>query len=113
MEKSQITTQDDAEDFVPKKPSVKPDKEKKKCHEDAKTSAGNKITEKNIATNLKENENVHSNKLGDVDKVKINNTTKVITMKPSCRGRKSFLRSILLQKFSQTIFLCLIANSED
>ena len=30
MEKSQITTQDDAEDFVPKKPSVKPDKEKKR-----------------------------------------------------------------------------------
>ncbi|CAB4004178.1 Hypothetical predicted protein, partial [Paramuricea clavata] len=73
VEKSQITIQDDAEDFVP---SVKPDKEMKKSHEDAETSAGKKITEKNIETNLKENENVHANKLGDVDKVKINNTTK-------------------------------------
>ena len=50
MEKSQITTQDDAEDFVP---SVKLDKEKKKSHEDAKTSAGKKTTEKNIETNAR------------------------------------------------------------
>ena len=75
MEKSQITTQDDAEDFVP---SVKLDKEKKKSHEDAKTSAGKKIAEKKIETNLKEKENGHSNKLDDVDKVNINNNTKVL-----------------------------------
>ena len=99
MEKSQITIQDDEEDFIPKKPSVKLDKENKKSHEDAKTNAGQKITEKNIETNLKEKENGHSNKLDDVDEVKKNNNTKVITVKPLCRGRKSFLRSI----FSQTI----------
>ena len=99
MEKSQITIQDDEEDFVPKKPSVKPEKENKKSHEDAKTSAGKKITEKNIETNLNEKENGHSSKLDDVDEVKKNNSAKVITVKPLCRGRKSFLRSI----FSHTI----------
>jgi hypothetical protein len=107
VEKSQITIQDDEEDFVPKKPSVKPDKENKKCHEDAKTSAGKKITEKKIETNLNEKENGHSSKLDNVDKVKKISSKKVITVKLLCKGRQSFLRSM----FSQTFFELL--NSED
>ncbi len=84
MKKTQITIQDDEEDFVMKKKNVKPSKEKKKCSEDA----GKKTTEKNSETKLKEKEPVRTNKLDAVEKTKKNDDTKVIIVKAVFHDRQ-------------------------